>query len=421
METEFRRHHFRAKCGDVHKKPLSAAKRCGDLALKKICFASGTSYENLKNGHIADFTAAMSRTDLTLTGNAELEEKWNIAKYKLHSSTNELSQIPALKNGIWHSDREDNSALRYDFSDTSMTSLMGLRCGTEKLELPLFRFMKRLCRHGEKTAFRMYDAQGFVVHNSSDIWGDSAPCGCDLRTSYSPLGAARVCRNILDYFEWTLDRKFLRKNSGYVFKACDFFADYMQDVDEKTRLILTPAFTKGRKSSSEGKVFVTQENEEDTAVISELFSAAVKVMEYLDFDEANDKFVAYKKILGKLKFQAAKKNPAGEDFRSFGTALLDSIISSEISKEYGSPRVEINLLPEIPEDCRNGSLKAVCLRGNLMCDIEWENSELKNARLYAKPDSPHLHDIAVVYKKHRYESRMNEDSIDLKNILPTTI
>ena len=95
VETGYRRRHFRAKQGDVHKKPLAAASRCADLALKRICFASGTTYENLKADHIADWTSWNTQAILSIDGKEDLD--WEYAKYKLLCDLHPQATLPKIK------------------------------------------------------------------------------------------------------------------------------------------------------------------------------------------------------------------------------------------------------------------------------------------------------------------------------------
>ena len=73
VETGYRRGHFRSKMGDVHKKPLAAASGCADLALKRICFASGTSYENLKADYISEYSSWNNQALLTVNGTGNID------------------------------------------------------------------------------------------------------------------------------------------------------------------------------------------------------------------------------------------------------------------------------------------------------------------------------------------------------------
>ena len=92
------------------------ASKCADIALKKICFASGTSYENLKTDQALEFSAWNQRSILSLDG-LETEGKsvdeicqdnkaakfldWIYSKYKFISSCKEQATLPSVASGIW--------------------------------------------------------------------------------------------------------------------------------------------------------------------------------------------------------------------------------------------------------------------------------------------------------------------------------
>jgi alpha-L-fucosidase 2 len=59
-----------------------------------------------------------------------------------------------------------------------------------------------------------------------------------------------------------------------------------------------------------------------------------------------------------------------------------------LQSHLGSPDNRIaDLLPALPDDWKNGSVKGLRARGNFIFDITWENSTLKTAKVTAEENS----------------------------------
>lgn len=99
------------------------------------------------------------------------------------------------------------------------------------------------------------------------------------------------------------------------------------------------------------------------------------------------------------------------------SAMTRMIVQSELVDDS----VEIELLPALPEQWANGSLKGISLKGNLRLDIEWENCKIKGAQIYSKTGKAFVEDIVVCYLGKRYSAHIVEGNIDVMNLLPTTV
>ncbi|WP_407398342.1 glycoside hydrolase N-terminal domain-containing protein [Treponema sp.] len=406
VETGYRRGHFRSKQGDVHKKPLAAASKCADLALKRICFASGTSYENLKSDHIADWSSWNSQAILSIDGKENPE--WEYAKYKLLCDLHPQATLPKTKYGLW----SENGGERFCLTDNSIYRHAAGMAGLSRLNGTLFKFAARLYRHGKATSESMYGSEGFVCHGSTDIWGDAAPCGTDLSTSYSPLGALAFAKALIEYYEYTLDMKVLKKYFKILKAASTFFLNQLVPVDEKKHLVLTPAFTES---------CMAENSREDSIAIRDIFALTLRAMKYLGKNSdslAFDISDAEKKLDVAECQSAENRTTDTEDFDGWLCSARDSIIKCRMN----NGRVEITLLESIPEDWKNGSLKNVQLMGNITCDIEWKDLKLENALLHVEPGIAFCKNLFIIYEGKGYETHLSGDgTLDVRNILPSTI
>lgn len=420
VESAYNFGSYRRKCGVKRTYPFSLATKCADIALKKICFASGTSYENARRNQVSDFASLMEFAELdTGSENSEkksveeiredkklsLEYEWDFERYKFNSGSSSLSLLPManIGNGLWKNGDNSEKTEGFDILSKKCALIPQGIFGAERTALSLFKFMKKLYKHGSICADEMYKCNGFVAHNSTDIWGDACPCGTDLKNSYVPLGAAKIATAVTEYYEYSLDKKFLKKNFYLLKNACDFFADYLVPVDEKKKLVLSPAYTEDGISSG---------SDESESVIYELFDSTLRAMKYLNRNTASRDFVKYEYIKSRLAHV--------DSHDKTGNAFAD-ISSSIISSRITDGRVEITLLNGLPEELNSGSLKNVCLKGKIFADISWKDGSLVDAKLFTRQEVKFIPGIIVVYKGKSYDSNISSGTLDLRNVLPNTI
>ena len=427
IESAFRRRRFRHKGGNA-KNPLSKAYKCADLALRRVCFASGASYENLKADHIADFSAWTQNCRLSVEGedeggksfdellasekNAHLA-KWELSKYKMVSSCKECSTLPCVTGGLW-SDGANGGG--FSFRGSSPYKRCAGILDLAKANLPFFALTKRIYKRGKAVATKMYGAQGYVLHDATDIWGDAVPCGMDLQCSFLPFGAFEITRAVLDFYEFTLDKKFLKKHLYLVKKAADFFASYLVPSKDSKSLVLSPSFV---GSNTDKTACVVSENPADNAKIAELFKSLLFAMSELGIKTSDERFVRYSSLLQKIPHAQVNGAKRGRDEGFFGflCETVDAIVSSEVT----GGRVEIALLERLPHEWPEGSIEKVHLKGNLFANVKWREGKLDAACIWGESGTPFAKEITLVYCGKCYETHLSDESLDVLNVLPATI
>ena len=423
VETAFRRRHFRRKGGNT-RGPLAKAYKCADLALRRVCFAAGASYENLKAEHIAEFSAWTQSCLLSIEGedeggksfdelaadakNARLA-KWQLSKYQMISSCKECSTLPCVAGGLWTGGASGGG---FSFRGASSYKRCAGSFGLERANLPFFALAKRIYKRGKAVAQKMYGAQGYVLHTASDIWGDAAPCGMDLRHSYLPFGALEITRALLNHYEFSQDKRFLKKHLYLVKKAADFFESYLVPSSDGKGLVLSPAFTDETTGENTGGATGGE-------TIAELFATLLFAMGELGVKSTDERFLKYSSLLQKL----AHTQPCGtaqshdEGFFGFLCETLDAIVSTEVK----GGRVEITLLENLPHEWPAGSLKRVHMRGNLFMNVKWREGKLDAACIWGESGTHFAKEIALVYGGKRYETQLSGDFLDVLNVLPATV
>ncbi len=98
-------------------------------------------------------------------------------------------------------------------------------------------------------------------------------------------------------------------------------------------------------------------------------------------------------------------------------SFVDSIISSEVV----DGRAQIKLLSNLPKEFSEGSLTQVCLKGNILADVEWSNGKFKNAKLWTEQGTTFIKELTVIYDGKKYETQLSDGSLDIRNVLPATV
>lgn len=390
VETAYRNRHYARKCGNVFSAPSRIAAWCSDKALKKLCFALYQPYQDFRTEHIMDFSRLYNRVSFSLSDNTDID--WNFARYVLLSCARYPGTLPALQKGSY--------SVRNSMSDFYAPVCMS---GMKKSILPLITLLSRAYKKGKKTASIMYHCGGYVIHNTLDIWGDSVSSGNNNSDFTWIMGAAILAPYIREYYEYSLDKKFLKKYFYLLKESCEFYADFLAQYPDSP--------------------FVNKSD------VAKLFSATLRSVKDLCLDDTKSDIVCLKEMLVNLKASSTedkKDDVCKTDDKIAEKALLLAgttvkIVSSELIDDTVGSCVVINLLPEVADLNSDGFIKGVCLKGNLTMDIEWKDNAVIKARVYTDSASDAVRNICICYKGKEYKSIVEGKSLDVKNVLPSTI
>lgn len=307
--------------------------RFGDNFEKFASLPECTEYNTLLQRHIDDFTAIMSRADITLPGFEEVEElpmserfrilrhsehmdgglimlQWQFGRYILASSSRK-GCLPANLQGLWvrslsndwTADYHTNINLQANYWPAEVANL-------SDCHIPLFNYMNEyLLESGKETAKVGYKTRGCVVHHLSDIYKFTTPA--DGLWGIWPHGASWLSYHMWEHYLFTLDKEFL-KNEAYEFirESALFFLDYM--VENKEGYLVC-----GPSTSPENRYWTTDENGEpyacyltlsstmDVGIIGGLFRNFLDASKILGIED--DIVIAIRKAKNKLPpFQISK-------------------------------------------------------------------------------------------------------------------
>ncbi len=245
--------------------PLDKVKR----TLQKV---SGKSYQALLATHQADYGSLYNRmkvnlgnlkeipgitTDKLLKGMDEgtnsVDENlylemlyYQFGRYLLISCSREGS-LPANLQGVWgdrlanawNADYHTNINVQMNYWPAQQTNL-------SPCHLPMVEYVKSLVPRGTYTAQYYYcrpdggPVRGWVTHHENNIWGHTAPSKKSTPHHF-PAGAIWMCQDIWEYYQFNLDKDFLKKYYDTMLQAALFWVDNLWTDERDGKLVANPS------------------------------------------------------------------------------------------------------------------------------------------------------------------------------------
>lgn len=175
-----------------------------------------------------------------------------------------------------------------------------------EMHLPLFDLMESLQKPGAKTAQVHYDAEGWLVHPITNVWGFTAP-GEDAGWGMHVGGGAWLATHIMEHYYFTLDKAFLAANYPVLKTATAFYLDWLIADPETGELLSGPSVSPENQfvapDGSRSKICMGPAH--DQQVIWQLFKNFIDASEVLDIkDEFLNRVLQSQKQLAKSKIGA---------------------------------------------------------------------------------------------------------------------
>ena len=230
-------------------------RQCDDTLAK----ASSTGWDEIRKAHCEDFAALYNRVTLDLgarddrpTDELLVQSKdpaentalanlvFNYGRYLLISCSRPGTQ-PANLQGIWNelmippwcSDFHTNINLQMNYWPAET-------CNLAECAKPLFDFIKDMAVSGKRPAKKLYDARGWMMHHTSDIWRYPYTSGSAAQHAFWPVASAWLCQHLWEHYAFSQDKDFLREALPIMKKAASFYLDFMVE-DEIGQLVTSPS------------------------------------------------------------------------------------------------------------------------------------------------------------------------------------
>jgi alpha-L-fucosidase 2 len=157
--------------------------------------------------------------------------QYQYSRYLMISSSRP-GDLPANLQGLWNqhvkpaweSDYHANINLQMNYWFVEQANLA-------ECHRPLITLIDTLVSHGKRTARVHYNANGWVAHHATDIFGYTAPAN-GIEGMW-PVGGAWLTRHSFEHYLYSGDKKFLREKAYPQLKgAAEFMLDFLIEMPE---------------------------------------------------------------------------------------------------------------------------------------------------------------------------------------------
>lgn len=270
-------------------------------------------YQELRFAHVADHRSYFDRVSLNLADGADASRKaavlptdqrhaalskggsdpalaalyFNYGRYLLISSSRP-GTMPANLQGLWAEGTATPWNCDYHIDiNVQMNYWPAEVAGLGDCHTPLFKLIESLQEPGAKTAKAYYNADGWVAHVITNVWGFTAP-GEQAGWGATATGSPWLCDHMWEHFAYSRDKVFLQWAYPIMKGSAEFFLD-MLITDPKTDWLVTapsnsPENTFKMPNGKQARVCMGPTM--DMQILRELFANCIEASRILGVDEA---------------------------------------------------------------------------------------------------------------------------------------
>ena len=284
--------------------PLKATKEDLDKASAKSCDA-------LRAAHVAEHRGYFDRVSLALDDGkpdsrkaAELPTDqrlaafakgeadpalaglyFNFGRYLLINSSRP-GTMPANLQGIWAEGIQTAWNCDYHLDiNVQMNYWPAEVCNLGDCHTPLLKLIESLQKPGAATAKAYYDANGWVAHVITNVWGFTAP-GEMASWGATASGSAWLCEHLWEHYAYSGDKSYLKWAYPIMKGSAEFYLDMLIAEPAHGWLVTAP-------SNSPENAFKLKDGQAarvcmgptmDMQILRELFGNCIKAAEILGLD-----------------------------------------------------------------------------------------------------------------------------------------
>lgn len=208
--------------------------------------------KTLFQAHLADYQSLYNRLSLNIAGKADPFELpqdlrlkrvaerdfedpylsqllFQYGRYLLISCSRK-GDLAANLQGIWNQSMRPPWSSDYHTNINLQMNYMGAEAvNLAECTYPLYDLMDSLAIHGSKTAQKMYNAKGWVVHHLTDVFWRTTPA--DGVVGIWPMGSGWLAHHPFDHYLFSADTAFLRNRAFPLMKgAAEFYLDFLKPI-----------------------------------------------------------------------------------------------------------------------------------------------------------------------------------------------
>ncbi|GAA4100836.1 glycoside hydrolase family 95 protein [Mucilaginibacter panaciglaebae] len=200
------------------------------LMARNLSAAMQKPYAQLKQEHIAKFQKSFNRVNIDL-GKANDTETTDQRLISFHNNPDADKLLPVLfyqfgrylnicstrvgllppnLQGLWANQTQTpwNGDYHLDVN-VQMNQFPVEVSNLSELNLPLVELVRGLVKPGERTARAYYNADGWVAHVITNVWGWTEP-GESASWGITKAGSGWLCSNLWDHYAFTNDQAYLK-------------------------------------------------------------------------------------------------------------------------------------------------------------------------------------------------------------------
>ena len=346
------------------------------VTLPYVCI-NQENYNKVKEEHIKQYQNYYDRVELklgeaktTLTTTKRLEAfqrnqddlallslVFNYGRYLLISGS-QPGSLPNNLQGIWNGKLRAPWSSNYTVNiNTEMNYWPVEVCNLSECHEPLLELIQKVSQTGKETAATLYGLDGWVSHHNIDGWAHSTPVGgkeqngSALCYAFWQMSSGWLCLHLWEHYAFTGDKEFLR-NKAYpiILEAVRFYLGYL--VPYKGHLMTIPSTSPENQFVGEdGKVHaVTWGSTMDTAILKELFSHFIKIVEILEIEDPLKEKV--EEALSLLPpYQIGKYGQLQEWYEDYEEVDPHHRHVSHLYALYPSNQIHLEHTPELAKAC----------------------------------------------------------------------
>lgn len=266
-------------------------------------------YELQKSKHIANFGKLFKRVSIDMGEGASAKLPTNLRLdgfYKnfdhdpslaplffqfgryLSISSTRVGLLPPNLQGLWA--KEIHTPWNGDYHldvNVQMNHWAVEVANLSELNLPLSELVRGLVKPGERTAKAYYNADGWIAHVITNVWGFTEP-GESASWGASNAGSGWLCNNLWEHFEFSQDLKYLKSIYPILRGSAEFYKS-AQIKDPKTGWLVTSPSVSPENTFylPNGKTAsISMGPTIDNQIVRELFGNVIKASKLLNIDAA---------------------------------------------------------------------------------------------------------------------------------------
>lgn len=272
---------------------------------KLINALSERTYDDIRKDHIRDHSRYFNKVALDLgsdnKSNVPTQKRledfakgvsdkalpallFNFGRYLTIAASRKGSEAMNLQ-GIWSDKFAAPWQCNYTINiNLQMNYFATLQVGLAEMYEPLIRLIDEVSKQGVETAKVLYHADGWCAHHNTDLWRHTEPVIGIAQYLFWNAAGGWLCHHIWDYYEYTLDEKYLKKTALPIMEgAARFYLSQLDTVDGY-RVVFPSTSPENSFMIGENRAAVSETTEMTMAIVRELFANLLKAAELLEYN-----------------------------------------------------------------------------------------------------------------------------------------